>query len=309
MIQEIRVTSKQEDNRGKALLKEIKRTLGILSIKEIRTAKVYRLQGLDQQTTQYIVSHILNDPIDHVSVVNKPFTFKAATVIEVGNKPGVMNPEVASLTKAVNALGIDSLEAADTSWEYYFSGDVTEEELSLICDRLLVNKTVAHVIRTSPSNLVICGNTPETVTIPLRAMSLNEFTDYSKQQQLYLNEQECKAIQSHFHSLGRDPYDAELETIAQTWSEHCSHKTFRAPLIIDGKEKEPLYTRLKRTAAQYNTNTISAFEDNAGVFRFYEGYGIAAKVETHNSPSAIEPYGGDATVSGGVFRDIMGTGP
>ncbi len=308
MIQEVRVASKNSDIRGDSLLSEVKRTLGIYSIKAIRTAKVYRFQGIDPNTALRIAKQCLIDPLNESCVCNEGFSFSAHTVIEVGNKPGVMNPEVASLVKAVHALGINSLAAADTSWEYHFCGDLSDEQLGRIVDRLLVNKTVSHVITHKPSSLLIEGISANVATVPLSAMSDQEFADYAHKQQLFLNDAELAAIRSYFIDLGRDPYDGELETIAQTWSEHCSHKTFKAPLNVEGKEKLPLFTRLQQTAALFDTHTISAFEDNAGVFRFYDGFGIAGKVETHNSPSALEPYGGAATGSGGVFRDIMGTG-
>lgn len=308
MIQEVRVASKSADIRGNALLHEIERTLGIYSIQAIRTVKIYRLQGIDPQNSVKIATQSLIDPLNEICLHNNEFSFSAHTVIEVGNKPGVMNPEISSLLKTVKALGIDSLEAADTSWEYHFCGSLTDEQLKTICDRLLVNKTVAHVIKKKPANLLIQGTAANVAIVPLSGMSEEKFAAYAKKQQLFLNNRELVAIRSHFTKLGRDPYDAELETIAQTWSEHCSHKTFKAPLVIDGAEKLPLFTRLMQVAEQFDTHTVSAFEDNAGTFRFYDGYAIAGKVETHNSPSAIEPYGGAATGSGGVFRDIMGTG-
>ena len=96
--------------------------------------------------------------------------------------------------------------------------------------------------------------------------------------------------------------------MAQTWSEHCAHKTFKAKLVVDGKKKEPLMTRLKKEALKHDKNIISAFVDNSGVMEFYDGMSICGKVETHNSPCAIEPYGGAMTGSGGVFRDVLGTG-
>ncbi|MDP2585348.1 MAG: phosphoribosylformylglycinamidine synthase subunit PurL, partial [Candidatus Levybacteria bacterium] len=126
---------------------------------------------------------------------------------------------------------------------------------------------------------------------------------------LFLNLEEMQIIQAHFNELGRDPTDCELEIIAARWSEHCGHKTFKAKVIVDGVEKQPLFTRIRETSEKYFGDLIvSAFEDNSGVMRFYEDQAICAKVETHNSPSAIEPYGGAMTGSGGVFRDIMGTG-
>src|SRR3989344_4755043 len=117
-----------------------------------------------------------------------------------------------------------------------------------------------------------------------------------------------KVIQNYFEKLKRDPTDLELETLAQTWSEHCAHKTFKARIILDGKEKEPLFKRLKDEALKHNRNIVSAFVDNAGVMDFYDGFAINGKAETHNAPSAIEPYGGAMTGSGGVFRDVVATG-
>src|SRR3989344_6349743 len=117
-----------------------------------------------------------------------------------------------------------------------------------------------------------------------------------------------KVIQNYFEKLKRDPTDLELETLAQTWSEHCAHKTFKAKIILDGKEKEPLFKRLKDEALKYGNNIVSAFVDNAGVMDFYDGWAINGKAETHNAPSAIEPYGGAMTGSGGVFRDVVATG-
>jgi phosphoribosylformylglycinamidine synthase len=308
MIQEIRITSISADLKGAALLHEIKRTLAIKTIDAIHTVKVYRLQGIDEKTAQLIAQKCIIDPLAQKATCNDIFSFSTQNVIEVGYKAGVMNPEVASLCKIIKSLGIDSLVAADTSWEYHFSGTATPQEIELICDRLLVNKTVAQKIVVKPATLIIEGKTGTVQSVPIRHMSDQELIAYAQKQQLFMNKTELHAVKAYFTELGRDPYDAELETIAQTWSEHCSHKTFKAPLFIDGKKKSSLLSRLKEQSQKYNQNTVCAFEDNAGVFRFYEGYAIAGKVETHNSPSAIEPYGGAATGSGGVFRDIMGTG-
>ena len=125
---------------------------------------------------------------------------------------------------------------------------------------------------------------------------------------LYLNLAEMRAIVDYFEEMGRDPTDLELECLAQTWSEHCLHKTFKSPVIINGQRKAPFFSRLKDGARQHFELVVSAFADNSGVMRFYDGWAICGKVETHNSPSAIEPYGGAMTGSGGVFRDILGTG-
>jgi len=119
---------------------------------------------------------------------------------------------------------------------------------------------------------------------------------------------ELKEIQNYFITEKRNPTDVELQTIAQTWSEHCCHKTFKGKINLDGKEIDSLFkTYIAKATKQIRAPwCVSVFEDNAGIVKFDKGYGIAAKVETHNHPSAVEPFGGAATGVCGVIRDILG---
>src|SRR5206468_1710199 len=133
--------------------------------------------------------------------------------------------------------------------------------------------------------------------------------------QLALNPTEMRAMQDHFRRLDRDPSDVELETLAQTWSEHCSHKTLKGPIDFDGRRiqnllKETIFAATQEIRSRLGPDDwcVSVFEDNAGVVRFDEKYNVCFKVETHNHPSAIEPYGGANTGLGGVIRDPLGTG-
>ena len=123
-----------------------------------------------------------------------------------------------------------------------------------------------------------------------------------------LSLQEIKAVRNHFTKRGRNPTDVELQTIGQTWSEHCFHKTFKDKIKFDGKEIDGLFkTYIAKATKKINPHwCFSVFEENAGIVEFDKGYGIAVKVETHNHPSAIEPFGGAATGTGGVIRDILG---
>ncbi len=308
MLHEIRISTKQAtDKKSTDLLSEIL-SLGINSVTDVKTVKVYRLEGLSESAAQHIAQQLLQEDVYQTSIINKPLETKAACSIEVAQKPGVMNQEVNSIFKAAQQIGIHELLAADSSYEYHFFGNVTDQELQLITDRLLVNKTIQQIVTQKPSTLLVSGSVGPINQIPVRGMSDEQLIACAQENQLYLNLSELKAIQNYFNAIERDPYDAELETIAQTWSEHCYHKTFKAQLLVDGKKKEPLFKRLKRTSEKYARNVVSAFVDNSGAYEFYDGYAILGKVETHNSPSAIEPYGGAATGSGGVFRDIMGTG-
>jgi phosphoribosylformylglycinamidine synthase len=136
----------------------------------------------------------------------------------------------------------------------------------------------------------------------------------SEQGLLALNFAEMKAIQNYFSRLGRNPTDVELETIAQTWSEHCVHKTFRGLIEYSQEGKTEIIDSLLKSTIMKATREInkpwcvSVFSDNAGIIEFDENYNVVFKVETHNHPSAIEPYGGAGTGIGGVIRDPLGTG-
>jgi phosphoribosylformylglycinamidine synthase len=309
-VQEVRVINLPHitDARGKNLLQEIKDTLQITTIKRILTAKVYRFEGISAADADFLARNLLAEKVFQQYQVNKPIIDNADKLVEVAYKPGVMNPEAGSIIKAAADLGITGLIAADSSHEYGFFGTVTDEEMQLILSRLLVNETVERVVYEKPSTLVIQGRPGQTAIIPIRSMTDTELMELSRDN-LFLNLEEMKTIQRYFTALDRDPTDCEIETLAQTWSEHCVHKTFKATLIVDGKTKKPLFKRLQEaTAAAEHPLVLSAFEDNSGVIEFYEGTALCGKVETHNSPSAIEPYGGAMTGSGGVFRDIMGTG-
>jgi phosphoribosylformylglycinamidine synthase len=150
-------------------------------------------------------------------------------------------------------------------------------------------------------------------TFPIFEINLREATDrqlleISRELGIGLNLQEMKAVQEYFRNKGRNPTDVELQTIGQTWSEHCFHKTFKSKIRMNGKEIDGLFeTYIVKAAEEVNPQwCFSVFEDNAGIIRFDKGYGIAIKVETHNHPSAIEPFGGAATGVGGVIRDILG---
>jgi phosphoribosylformylglycinamidine synthase len=136
----------------------------------------------------------------------------------------------------------------------------------------------------------------------------NQLQEISRELGLSLNLQEMKAVQAYFKKKGKNPTDVELQTIAQTWSEHCFHKTFKGKIRIGNMEINSLFkTYIAKATKEINPRwCFSVFEDNAGIIRFDKGYGIAAKVETHNHPSAVEPFGGAATGVGGVIRDILG---
>lgn len=150
------------------------------------------------------------------------------------------------------------------------------------------------------------------MTVSILEMDGNSLIELSRRNSLSLSMEEMKAVQDYFRGKGRDPTDVELECIAQTWSEHCVHKTFKSTILLEKDGKEHAIEGLMKSYIFKVTEELaqpwcfSVFRDNAGIIEFENGYGIAVKVETHNHPSAIEPFGGAATGVGGVIRDIMG---
>ncbi|MBI4045054.1 MAG: phosphoribosylformylglycinamidine synthase subunit PurL [Candidatus Diapherotrites archaeon] len=148
-------------------------------------------------------------------------------------------------------------------------------------------------------------------------LSEKELLRLSEEKLLSLNVAEMSAIQDHFEKAGRNPTEAELETLAQTWSEHCKHKVFNSVVEFEeGQHRETiesLFTEYIVTATQKAMEKkkgffLSVFTDNAGIVSFDGKNAVAFKAETHNHPSALDPYGGANTGIGGVVRDVLGAG-
>ncbi|MEM2107689.1 MAG: phosphoribosylformylglycinamidine synthase subunit PurL [Candidatus Bathyarchaeia archaeon] len=144
--------------------------------------------------------------------------------------------------------------------------------------------------------------------VALAKASDRQLLEISGELGLCLNLEEMRAVRDYFAKEGRNPTDVELQAIAQTWSEHCYHKTFKGKIRIGNTEINSLFkTYIAKATKEINPRwCFSVFEDNAGIVHFDRGYGIAAKIETHNHPSAVEPFGGAATGVGGVIRDVLG---
>jgi phosphoribosylformylglycinamidine synthase len=148
----------------------------------------------------------------------------------------------------------------------------------------------------------------QVLEVNLSTATPEQLTEINNELALGFSTDELATIQDYFKKENRNPTDIELQTISQSWSEHCYHKTFKGKIKLNDKEITSLFkTYLVKATKEINAPwCFSVFEDNAGIVKFDKGYGIAAKVETHNHPSAVEPFGGAATGVGGVIRDILG---
>lgn len=243
----------------------------------------------------------------------------AAAAVEVAYRPGVTDVAARELQRGMAEIGLPPCEVA-TATRYEIDGDLSEDDLHRLARQLLCNETVQHFSlgaigphfggETAINDLV--------EHVRLAGLGAVELMAVSKQRLLSLDLAEMKAIQTFYGQLGRDPSDLELETLAQTWSEHCVHKTFRALIdftwrAADGSVKEQIEVNgLLRQYIRAVTDALqpdwlrSAFVDNAGIIAFDDELDLAFKVETHNHPSALEPFGGANTGVGGVVRDIIG---
>ena len=253
-----------------------------------------------------------------------------AWVVDVLYRPGVLDPEGDGVTTwwarwrpAGPALTLH------TGTRYLLYGDLTRAEtealaLGLLYNPLVQTATVYHTstppagyadaVPTPPGD--VSGAPPEVASVPLGGLDADALAALSRARLLALTVAEMQAMQAYFAAAGREPTDAELETFALTWSEHCCHKTFRAPIVYtevgtDGRERthhidDLLRSTIMRATRRLNRSWVrSTFADNAGLIAFDAERLIAIKVETHNHPSAIEPFGGANTGVGGVIRDVL----
>jgi phosphoribosylformylglycinamidine synthase II len=311
---EVSVKADFPDPEGDRLEVDI-RDIGITTVKQARVSYVYLLEGeLDEAEVEKIGQELLTDPVvEDFSWGEGPLSRIEggdAHVVEVAYNPGVTDPVEESVSKAIRDLGITTVTSVKTARKYSLWGELSEKTIQSICNKLLVNNLIQHVV-TKQEAVALPSTTYKfaLTTVDLLNMGDDGLMEVSKDR-LWLNLNEMRHIKDYFSELGRNPTDVELETLAQTWSEHCIHKTFKSrirlgQLVVDNLLKS---TVMRVTEELKKPWCLSVFRDNAGVIDFDGRYAVCFKVETHNHPSAVEPYGGAATGIGGVIRDILGTG-
>jgi phosphoribosylformylglycinamidine synthase subunit PurSL len=268
---------------------------------------------LSREELHHAAQTVLADPVAETFAVGRcgqDDEEPLRTTVHVLPKPGVTDPEAESANAVLRELGL-AVENCRTVKTYRLDGP--KHALPRLIEKVLANAAVEQTIVGRLTIDHLAQGHPyrfQLVTVPLRDRDDAALLRTSREGQLSLSLVEMKAIQCHFAELGRDPTDCELETIAQTWSEHCSHKTLKGRIefegeIIDNLLKETIFKATEDLKLDW---LVSVFADNAGVVRFDEENDVCFKVETHNHPSAIDPYGGSNTGLGGVIRDVLGTG-
>jgi len=338
------IKDKLRDVAGEAVRVDAEKYLSIDTGK-VKTAKVYSVQlDLNEEQVESFAVNGLKDAILHDVYINKLYTSdRYQSHIIISKLPGVTDDVGVSAQKTLADffnLIIDHGEQWIFSQDiYYFENKLSDKQILEIAEELLGNPLINHfeiggfngTIKYIPE--VHLNTTVETNEISLDVTD-DTLLKLSKKMLLALDLKEMKAIQNHYSTeniikkrqsagMSRQPTDCEMEILGQTWSEHCQHKEFSAEIAykdLDSKEEKTIDSLFK-TYIKGSTELIKErfdkkgkkwllkiFSDNAGVVRVDENRVFTWKVETHNSPSALDPYGGALTGIVGVNRDPMGTG-
>ncbi len=310
------------DGRAEDVLRQIT-ALGMVGVRHVRVSRLYFLRGgLSPDDVEHLAQELLVDPIvEGYTCCPHPLPRPSSGrrdgdkghSIEVAYHPGVTDAEAENLLRRARSMGFQ-VEAVATATRYEFEGEFSPSELEAIARQVLCNEVIQgySFCPLQPAFLPRCEPNLQVEVIPLRQADDAELARLSAERVLSLSLPEMQAIRAEFRRLGRDPTDVELETLAQTWSEHCQHKAFKARILYrEGERTEEipglLATYIRAATERLNRPWVrSAFVDNAGIIALDEDWEVSFKVETHNHPSALEPFGGANTGIGGVIRDILG---
>lgn len=333
------------DARGERIKGEVEHFLH-LAVAGVKTIDVYTVDALlDDNELRKAAAEPFCDPVIQNWSIDRPQAAGFDFLVEVGFRPGVTDNIGRTAREAIEYITgrpFRDGEGVYTSVQYLLTGKLTREDVERIARDLLCNTLIQRYQILDAGEFAAKGGVP--VTVPkvtgetrgrVREINLEisdeELLQISKEGVLALTLEEMKVIQAHFRDpavvaarqqigLSSKPTDAELEAIAQTWSEHCKHKIFSGNVeYVDEQGNREQIKSLFKSYIQRTTATVreqlggrdfclSVFKDNAGVIKFNDDWSLVFKVETHNSPSALDPYGGALTGIVGVNRDPFGTG-
>ncbi len=313
------VSARLPDPREAGLLADA-HALGVTRLARLECHTLYFIEGDAHPANLERLAHeLLADPVTQTYVwrASSLALPASSSVIEVALRPGVTDPVAEQMVRCARELGLAGVERAATGQRYVAHGDLAPADLLLLARRLLANAVIqrfalSEIEPVFPHPAEASGDVE---VIPLRDLAPAGLLALSHARRTALDLAEMQAIQRYYQAEGRDPTDIELEALAQTWSEHCVHKTFKALIeLTDPATRAPAapVDGLLKTCLRAATDQIaapwvrSAFVDNAGIIDFDDEYEVSFKVETHNHPSAIEPFGGANTGVGGVIRDVLG---
>ncbi len=342
---EIGFNSGIRDALGEKIKRRIKEHLS-LPVEGVQTVEVYTIEGgFSAQELEAIASGPLCDPIIQHYAIDCGVARSFDWLIEVGFRPGVTDNVGKTAREAIELLLGKTAQravAVYTSRQYILSGPLSKEDAEKIAGNLLANdlierfdivdgKTWNPTRGMTPYVPKVGGvEHPQTTQVDLNVDD-QTLISISNEGVLALTLEEMKILQAYVRDeavvaerrqvgLGNIMTDAELECLAQTWSEHCKHKIFSSLITYDDGSGQTIKvdslfdtyikgaTKAVREQMGQDDWCLSVFVDNAGIIKFNDDYNLVFKVETHNSPSALDPYGGALTGIVGVNRDPFGTG-
>jgi phosphoribosylformylglycinamidine synthase subunit PurSL len=325
------------------------RSSGWSQVENVRTVQVYRIESAQITTTAQMTTlarELFVDPVLNDYAVNTYCADRAEFdwYVEIGFRPGVTD-NAGKVARENLELRLprhfDADERVASSIGYLIRGRFDPEEIRLAVEQLLMNQLIQRSTiiertewdqaKTQLRWLPMPHGDDQIRVETLDCSDIDKILKLSHERILALSPAEAQVILEYYQDpahrqqrqsvgLPAQPTDVEMETLAQTWSEHCKHKIFNAVIrYSDEYGHEQIIDSLYRTCIQQPTDEIrrrlgagdwclSVFKDNAGIIRFNDDYSVAFKVETHNSPSALDPYGGALTGIVGVNRDAFGVG-
>jgi phosphoribosylformylglycinamidine synthase len=232
---------------------------------------------------------------------------------------GTISPWSTKATDIAHLCGLHTVKRIERGVVWTLGGKVTDARA---VERVLHDRMTEDLFAENPASRIFVEHAPR----PLRTIPTQEIARANQEMGLALAPDEIDYLVESFTALGRDPTDVELMMFAQANSEHCRHKIFNAEFELDGApQPDSLFKMIRRSTEASPEGVLSAYKDNAAVIagptagRFFpDGDGVyrahaepvhvLMKVETHNHPTAISPYPGAATGSGGEIRDEGATG-
>ncbi|MBN2306413.1 phosphoribosylformylglycinamidine synthase [Candidatus Peregrinibacteria bacterium] len=329
---EVRNTVK--DSRGKTRLNRLK--ADGYKVEAVWTADLYTINKEFSPDEKEKIGIMLTNPIFEVFSVDKltaPQDFDY--VIETGFLPGVTDNVGHTAREGIEDLlhvKFDTPnENVHSSVITYLKGGLSREDVQVIAESLVnpliqrINVKSKEAFEKDGMEIVVPKvsiseksgadevnlDISDEALIKLGKLGI-ENEDGTRRGPLALRLSYLKVIQDYFKKEGRKPTDVEIESIAQTWSEHCKHTIFRDPMdeIKDGIYKHYIKAATNKIRQDKGDKDfcVSVFTDNSGGIVFDEDHIITDKAETHNSPSALDPFGGAVTGIVGVNRDTLGFG-
>ncbi len=337
-MQVVRVKSDESRPSERIARNKASRWLG-LKVEDFRLIDVYLLDlPLGESEVRTVVEEILVDPVLQESFssygqdkAHRGFDW----LVQVGLKPGMKDGEGERAKAAIeDLLGEGFSGGVYTAKEYLLAGDLNRSQVEVLATQLLANELINRVtvlgtaeIDEKEAQLAAIPSVPDQGGSRVRNFELGRLSEVSAERNLALSREDLESVKEYLtreeviserrdKGLGEKITDVELEVIAQTQSEHCKHKIFNGKIEYENRDRGSkeeidslMDTYIKDSTERLDRDwVLSSFWDNAGVMRFNEDYAVALKFETHNSPSAKDPYGGSITGIVGVYRDPMGTG-